>query len=254
MKVAAVQHAIVWEDREATLRHVQPLVAKAVASGAELVVLPEMFAVGFSMATERIAEPPDGPTTTWLVEQASTTGAWLCGSVPITPAGAARARNTLVLAGPNGAVLRYEKRHPFSYGGEHDHYAAGDDAPTFDVAGLRVSPAVCYDLRFADQFWAQAVETDCYVVVANWPVARRSHWRTLLQARAVENQAYVVGVNRVGRSGDGLDHAGDSLVVDPTGELLVDAGEHEGVALADVDPACVADVRVRLPFLRDRRV
>jgi predicted amidohydrolase len=253
VKVAAVQHDIVWEDRDATLARVAPLVASVVEAGADLVVLPEMFAVGFSMATERIAEPVDGPTAIWLGDQAASHGVWVCGSVPEHAEGAERPSNTFVLAGPAGQRHRYRKRHPFTYAGESDHYDAGDDSVTVDVDGVRVTPAVCYDLRFADQFWDRAADTDCYVVVANWPSPRRLHWRTLLQARAIENQAYVVGVNRVGPAGDGLAHVGDSLVLDPMGAVLADAGHAEGCVLAVIDPVVVAETRARLPFMADRR-
>ena len=149
---------------------------------------------------------------------------------------------------------RYRKIHPFSYSGEHERYQAGDVFLSLDVDGVRCSFFVCYDLRFADEFWQLAPGTDCYVVPANWPAARREHWRALLLARAIENQAYVVGVNRVGRGGR-LDYAGDSMIVGPFGELLAD-GAHAGesVLVADVDPAHVTSVCAEFPFLADRRV
>jgi predicted amidohydrolase len=252
MRVAAIQHDIAWEDRDTTLAGVAPMVATAAAEGADLVVLPEMFAVGFTMQADRVAEPPDGPTTAWLRQQASTHDVWIGGSIPVQPPGAPRPRNTFTLAGPDGTVHRYEKRHPFSYAGEHEHYDAGTAALTVAVDGLRLTPTVCYDLRFADQYWTEASTTDCYLVVANWPSPRRHHWRALLVARAIENQAYVVGVNRVGVDGNGLQHAGDSMIVDPLGEVLADAGDAAGVITADIDAAAVADVRARLPFLDDR--
>jgi predicted amidohydrolase len=150
-------------------------------------------------------------------------------------------------------VHRYRKIHPFSYSGEHERYDAGDQLTTVDVDGVRCSLFVCYDLRFADEFWAVADRTDCYLVPANWPAARREHWRTLLRARAIENQAYVVGVNRVGEGG-GLAYAGDSAIIGPFGEELADGADAgEAVLLADVDPAHVAEVRARYPFLSDRR-
>lgn len=253
LRVAAVQHAIAWEDRAATLPALEARIAEAAGAGARLVVLTEMFAVGFSMATERIAEGPDGPTSAWLTDQAARHSIWIGGSVPIALPGAERPRNTFVLAAHDGAVHTYAKRHPFGYGGEADHYEAGDEVVTIDVDGVRVSPAICYDLRFADQFWGQAPVTDCYVVVANWPAARQHHWRSLLVARAIENQAYVVGVNRVGSDGNGLGHAGGSLIVDPLGDVIADGGDSETVITADVDPAIVTDVRDRFPFLADRR-
>src|SRR4051812_18103267 len=132
------------------------------------------------------------------------------------------------------------------------HSAPGRDRLTVDVDGVRVSPFVCYDLRFADAFWPIAERTDVYLVVASWPHTRREHWRTLLRARAIENQAYVVGVNRVG-SGGGLDYAGDSCIIDPMGDVLVSGAGVETVLVADIDPAEVAKVRSELPFMADRR-
>jgi predicted amidohydrolase len=177
---------------------------------------------------------------------------WVCGSVAERPAGAAQPYNQLVVASPAGEVQRYAKVHPFSYGREHEHYAAGESSLTLTVEGVRVTPLVCYDLRFAYAFWDVAVGTDCYVVVANWPAARRTHWQVLLRARAIENQAYVVGVNRVGHGGK-LDYAGDSVVFDPFGEPVAIAGDGEQLVCADVDAAVVATTRAEFPFLADRR-
>lgn len=257
MRVAAIQHDIMWEDREATLRHLAPQVAAAAATGARLVSLTEMFPTGFSMRTHHTAEPEDGPTVRWMTEQAARHQVWLAGSVATQVAGDERASNTLLLIAPDGTVHRYRKIHPFTYAGEHERFVAGDRFVTVDVEGVGVTLFVCYDLRFADEFWGLAPHTDCYVVVANWPAPRRDHWRVLLRARAIENQAYVVGVNRVG-SGGGLDYAGDSAVVGPFGEELAVAPDTgavgtETVLVADADPAHVADVRARYPFLADRR-
>ena len=252
LAVALVQHDIVWEDRDATLARVEPVVRAAVADGAELVLLPEMFAVGFSMATETTAEPVGGPTSQWLVRLAAELGVWIGGSVPERSATDERPTNTFVLAGAAGEVHRYAKVHPFSFSGEDQHFAPGHEPITVEVGPLRLSPAVCYDLRFADQFWAQAPATDCYAVIANWPAARATHWRALLVARAIENQAWVLGVNRVGPAGDGLAHAGGSIVVDPFGEVVAEAGDQPTVLTAVVDAERVRDVRARYPFLADR--
>ena len=252
MKVAGVQHDVVWEDRAATLARLEPQLAAAAGAGARLVVLTEMFPVGFSMEPERLAEPEGGPSTEFLRARAAGLGVWLAGSVPINPAGGGRPVNRFLLAGPSGELDHYDKLHPFTYSGEHDHYAAGTQRVALTVEGVRITPFVCYDLRFADEFWAVASETDCYVVVANWPAARRTHWQTLLVARAIENQAYVVGVNRVGEGG-GLTYAGDSRIVDPLGEVLAAGAGGETILLAEVDPAVVAETRRRYPFLTDRR-
>jgi predicted amidohydrolase len=252
IRVAGVQHDIVWEDRDANFARLAPQIAAAAGAGARLVALTEMFSTGFSMDAERVAEPAGGPSATFLAEQAAAHGVWVCGSVPERDPGATKPANRLLLAGPDGTVHRYDKIHPFSYAGEQEHYAAGTALVTVPVDDVAVSLFVCYDLRFADEFWAVADRTDLYVVVANWPEGRRLHWQTLLRARAIENQAYVLGVNRVGMGGK-LTYAGDSCVIDPMGELLASGAGTETLVLADVDPEVVRATRKRFPFLADRR-
>jgi predicted amidohydrolase len=253
VKVAGIQHDIVWEDRDANFARLDAPIGAAIDAGARLVVLSEMFSTGFSMDTARVAEPHDGPSAHFLVEQATRRGAWVCGSAPEVQPGDDRPSNVLLLAAPDGAIARYRKLHPFSYGREHEHYAAGDDTVIVDVEGVRCALFVCYDLRFANVFWTLAPDTDCYLIPANWPAARRDHWRTLLRARAIENQAYVVGVNRVGRGGK-LDYVGDTAAIGPFGDELAEAaGAGETTIVADVDPAHVAEVRAKYPFLTDRR-
>lgn len=251
MRVAGIQVDTAWEDVPTNLERLSPWVASAAHAGARLVVLTEMFSTGFSMHTDRTAEPPDGPSVTWLAAQAEEHAIWIAGSVPELPDDGERPFNTLVLVAPDGAQHRYRKIHPFTYSGEHEHFRAGDARLTVDVEGCRTTFAVCYDLRFADQFWADAATTDLYVVPANWPAARRAHWTTLLQARAIENQAWVLGVNRVGKGGK-LDYAGDSLLVDPLGEVRASAARGESMVLGDVDPGFATEVRERFPFLQDR--
>ena len=260
MRFAVVQHDIVWEDRAANFARLAPQVARAAGAGAEFVLLSETFSTGFSM-TPGIGEPEGGPSARFLLEQAAEHGVWVAGSCPeVAPdAGgvggddAELPYNSFVLAGPDGTVHRYRKLHPFTHGGEHERFRAGEKPVTVEVGGLRVTPFICYDLRFADVFWSAALDTDVYLVTANWPAARRLHWQTLLQARAIENQAYVVGCNRVGTAGDGTEHTGDSRIVSPMGELLATAAGVETVLVADVDPAEVAATRQRLQFIADRR-
>ena len=251
MKLAAIQHDISWEDPESTRKRLVPLIAQAASAEARLIAVTEMYATGFSMRPERVAEEEGGPNEQFLIDQAGEHGVWLVGSIAQwAPSG--RARNVAVLAAPDGTVYRYAKIHPFSYAGEHEHYEAGTEFLTVDIEGLRTSIFVCYDLRFADEFWALAADTDLYVVVANWPEPRREHWRTLLRARAIENQAYVLGVNRVGAAKD-LNHTGDSAIVDPLGRTLAEASMGEAVLVADAASEQVAQVRESLPFMRDRR-
>jgi len=252
VKVAAIQHDIVWEDAVSTRKQVEPMIASAAAAGARIICLTEMYATGFSMRPERIAEDEGGPNEQFLLEQAREHDAWLVASIAQWGTDR-RARNNAVLATPDGRVFRYAKIHPFSYSGEHEHYAAGDSFLTVEIDGLRVSVFVCYDLRFADEFWARALETDMYVIPANWPQPRHEHWRALLRARAIENQAYVLGVNRVGTVKT-LVYSGDSAVIDPLGRTLAEASVAAGVLVAEVDAAEVARVRAEFPFLADRRV
>ncbi|MEM7353836.1 MAG: nitrilase-related carbon-nitrogen hydrolase [Acidobacteriota bacterium] len=252
MKIAALQSDIAWEDPQANFAAARSWIAAAATAGARLVVLPEMYSYGFSMATERIREPVDGPSTRFLIDEAARHGLWLAGSLPERPAGADRPYNTLVVAGPAGEIHRYRKIHPFSYAGEHEHYLPGDNFVTVEIEGVRCTLFVCYDLRFADEFWATAESTDCYLVVANWPATRRHHWMSLLLARAIENQAYVVGVNRVGEGGK-LRYTGDSRIIDPMGEILAAGACGESLLVADIDPAMVRETREQLPFMRDRR-
>ncbi len=256
MKVAAVQHDIVWNDRQANFDRLAPRIRDAAACGAELVVLTETFSTGFVVDVADIGEPEGGPSAQFLAAQAAEHGVWVVRHAARRSrrcrAGDRRPFNSFVFAGPDGTTHRYRKIHSFTYGGEPKHFRAGDELTTFTIAGARVTPLVCYDLRFADEFWQRAVDTDVYIVTANWPAPRRLHWQSLLQARAIENLAYVVGCNRVG-SGGGLDYAGDSRVVDPLGELLATAAGDETTLLATIDPDRVADVRARFGFLDDRR-
>jgi omega-amidase len=252
VKVAAVQHDIAWEDRDATFARLRPQIAAAAGAGARIVLLTEMFSTGFSMRTDRTAEPEGGPSSQFLAAEAAAHGVWLGGSCPEVAAPGERPYNTFVLAGPDGTQHRYRKIHRFAYGGEDRSFSAGDKRVTVEVEGVRVSLFVCYDLRFADDWWTVAPDTDAYLCVANWPDTRRRHWQALLVARAVENQAYVIGCNRVGRGGGKLDYAGDSAVIDPMGEVLASGAGTEALLVADIDPARVAAVRAEFPFLADR--
>ena len=256
VRVAAIQHDIVWNDRSANVDHLTPMIAGAVASGARVVLLTETFSTGFSFDTPGIAEPEGGPSSQFLRKMATTHGVWVGGScpeiAPDVPPDDQRPSNVFVLVAPDGTEHRYGKIHPFSHADEERYVRAGTEFVTVDIDGLRCSLFVCYDLRFADEFWALAHQSDAYFVVANWPAKRRLHWSTLLRARAIENQAYVIGVNRVG-SGGGLDYSGDSAIIDPLGEVLATGAGGETILIADLDPAHVATTRDHFRFLQDRR-
>jgi len=250
LRLSLVQMDLAWEDPAENHRRAERHLREAASRGAKLALLPEMFSTGFSMEPDRIAQPPGGLSEQFLVEQAAALGLTILASVP--QKGDARPRNVALLVSPQGAVTRYAKIHPFSFAGEHLHYEAGDRVVTAEVEGVRVTPLVCYDLRFPEPFRVAARDTDLFCVVANWPEPRREHWRTLLRARAIENQSFVAGVNRTG-DGGGAHYVGDSVVVGPLGDTLVEGGADEAVLVCDVDTSFVARLRGRFPALEDIR-
>jgi predicted amidohydrolase len=261
LRVAAIQHDIVWNDRDANFERLAPMIGNAAVAGARLVILSETFSTGFGFGIAGFrAEPFGGASSQFLTAQAQTHGVWVGGSCPEidphAPVDDQRPSNCFVIAGPDGTQHRYRKVHPFSHSGENLHVRPGDELVTVDIEGLRVSMFVCYDLRFANEFWELAPTTDVYLVAAHWPERRREHWIALLHARAIENQAYVVGVNRVGQAPgeEGtLVYSGDSRIVDPLGRVVASASCVETMLLADVSSSVVATTRSTYRFLDDRR-
>lgn len=250
MRVAGVQLDIAWEDVAANLEAARERIARAASGGARVIVLPEMFATGFTMDASAAAAAHDR-TRAAITAAAEEHSVWIMAGLvePATP----RPFNLCLVAAPDGAeALRYRKIHPFSLAGEHEHYAGGEALETLDVEGVRVTPLICYDLRFPEPFRIAATDTDVFCVIANWPAKRGHAWRALLRARAIENQCFVVGVNRCG-DGDGHHYSGDSAIVDPLGEELASASEDEALVCADVSADRVAEVRRRFGFLDDRR-
>ena len=256
-----VQADLAWEDPEANFDHFEGLLAarddaRAAEGGpvADLVVLPEMFATGFTMRPARLAPDVGQRAEAWLARQAAARGAWMCASTPYRRPGDGAWANRMLLVSPRGRAVYYDKRHRFAMAGEREAYAPGSERPVVaEVRGWRVLLQVCYDLRFP--VFSRNVGGDAYdaaVYVANWPTPRREHWRALLRARAIENQAYVVGVNRVGTDGAGLGYSGDSLAVGPDGALDLDlAGANDRVATARWDASYLRAYRNKLPFGRD---
>ncbi|WP_166360092.1 amidohydrolase [Pseudomonas akapageensis] len=243
LNVALVQTTLAWHDRVANLQHFEQLIEQA--SGADLIILPEMFTTGFSMESEHLAEPESGPTSKWLRAQAKKLDAVVTGSIIIQTADGSY-RNRLLWAAPDGELLHYDKRHLFRMAGEHKHYTAGDQQVQFDLKGWRIRPLICYDLRFP--VWSRdAQDTDLLIYTANWPGARRLHWNRLLPARAIENLCYVAAVNRVGTDGKGFAYTGDSQVLDFQGESLLSVGEGDGVFQVCLSGAELAAYRTRFP-------
>lgn len=250
MIVAGLQLDVSWENPPENFERVEHLALPAVQAGARLLVLPEMFATGFSMASERVSgHAPE--ILEFLAGLASRHGVWVLGGY--AEHGVPRPHNACALFDPQGdQALLYHKIHPFSLANEPEHYAAGNALATQAVEGVRVTPLICYDLRFPEVFRVVADATDLYIVIASWPAPRREAWRLLLRARAVENQAFVLGVNRVG-DGDGLHYSGDSALLDPMGQELAAAAEQPAVILGDVDSEAVAAGRRQFSFLADKK-
>jgi len=252
MKVAAIQMDLAWEQPDRNYQRAGAAIADAAQRGAILAVLPEMFATGFSMAAAATAEPVDGRTHRFLSETARRHRIHLIATASVNRDG--RPQNVALHYGPRGEQLAFQpKIHPFSFAGEDRHFAPGSALVISAVHDFHVGLAVCYDLRFPELFRALAFRGATLLVVpANWPVERVGVWRHLLVARAIENQCFVIGVNRVGQGGD-LSYNGYSAIVDPLGAVLGTARDNEAVLCVDIDPGLLTRVRMDFPFLRDAR-
>lgn len=253
MKVIGIQPDVVWEDKPANHAKVRSMIEKAEPQPGTLVVLPEMFATGFSMNVAAIQDSDTNATQEFLAQTAAEFRIYLLGGV-VTKHPNGRGINQSVMYSANGReVARYSKLHPFTLGGESDHYVAGESLCLFDLEGFKVASFICYDLRFPEIFRAAVKRgADIYTVIASWPVAREEHWTTLLRARAIENQAYVIGVNRFG-SDPKFFHPGRSLIVHPSGNVLADGGREECVIRAELSREELVKYRRELPFLNDMR-
>ena len=248
-RVTLVQQPLVWQDAGANRAHFAKILAP-LAGTTDLVVLPEMFTTGFTMEPEIHAEAADGETRAWLLAQASALDAVVGGSVAVNDHG--RYFNRFMLAMPGGLTYWYDKRHLFRMAGEHRHFEAGDHALIVEWRGARLCPLVCYDLRFP--VWSRRrpeLEYDIAIYTANWPAARRFAWSALLRARAIENQAYCIGVNRVGDDGKGVAHAGDSVVNDFTGQPLVELNDSAQVITVPLDLERLREWRDKFPAQLD---
>lgn len=259
LRFTLIQTSLHWEDKSSNLRMLEEKI-RAIGEKTEVVVLPEMFSTGFSMKPEMLAETMEGETLQWMKRIAGEKKVILTGSLIIEEGG--NYYNRLVWMLPNGQCGYYDKRHRFAFAGEDQHYTAGTKRVIASVKGWRVNLQVCYDLRFP--VWArqsplhpvergggEEAEYDLLLYVANWPERRSHAWKTLLQARAIENQCYVIGVNRVGNDGNGIYHSGDSMVVDPLGEVLYTKKDEEAIHTIMLDKTHLQTIREKLPFLRD---
>jgi len=248
-----VQPELRWEDHAENRQHLESMIAKAYSNstgrtGAGVVFLPETFTTGFLGDQGQDAESMDGETVSWMKAMAGKHDAAIGGSVVIEEAG--QRFNRFLLVTPTGKVSAYDKRHLFAFQGEDRKYAPGKKRVVVDYEGWRICLQVCYDLRFPA--WCRVRDDyDLLVFVANWPEKRANAWCSLLRARAIENQSYVVGVNRVGVDGRGLNYRGDTLAFDPLGEELLNLGDEAGSGFAQLDLEKLRKIRTELPFLAD---
>ena len=253
-----IQTALQWEDKKANLAALEEKIL-SVKEKTQVVLLPEMFSTGFSMNAEALGETMEGEAVTWMRRIAEKKRVAIAGSLIIKEEDAYY--NRLVWMLPNGKMGIYNKRHLFAYAGEHEHYTPGNQRFIASVNGWKINLLVCYDLRFP--VWSRQVvarnnegiaiepEFDILVYVANWPERRSHAWKTLLQARAIENQCFVIGVNRVGEDGNGIYHSGDSAVINPLGEVLYSKAHDEDVFTITLEKEMLDKVREKLPFWRD---
>lgn len=262
LTITTIQSNLIWEDKPANLRLLEQKII-GIEEKTEIVVLPEMFSTGFSMKPELLAETMDGETVEWMKRVSRENSIVLTGSIMIKEDG--KYFNRLIWMLPNGQYGHYDKRHLFAYGEEDKHYSPGNKRLIASVKGWKINLLVCYDLRFP--VWARQAPTqppeqgtsttpttaeyDVLIYVANWPERRSHAWKTLLCARAIENQCYVVGVNRVGTDAKNILYSGNSLVIDPLGQVLYHMADEEDVNTITLQKEKLEDVRSKFPFWKD---
>ena len=252
LTITTIQSNLIWEEKSANLRLLEQKIIN-IEEKTEIVVLPEMFSTGFSMKPEMLAETMDGETVEWMKRVSRENSIVLTGSIMIKEDG--NYFNRLIWMLPNGQYGHYDKRHLFAFGEEDKHYSPGSKRLIASVKGWKINLLVCYDLRFP--VWARqkkseaGAEYDVLIYVANWPERRSHAWKTLLCARAIENQCYVVGVNRVGTDAKNILYSGNSLVIDPLGQVLYHMADDEDVNTITLQKEMLEDVRSKFPFWKD---
>jgi len=260
LTITIVQTQLSWENKEDNLRLLSEKIM-GINQKTEIIILPEMFSTGFSMNPGILAEKMDGPTVDWMKKIAGEKKIILAGSIIIKEdeESGSRYYNRLIWMLPNGQYGYYDKRHLFAYAGEDEKYSSGNKRLIASVKGWKINLLVCYDLRFP--VWSRqnhpqpgeagSHEYDLLIYVANWPERRNHAWKTLLQARAIENQCYVAGANRIGIDGNNIVYSGDSMIIDPLGEVLYDGPNKEDIFTYTLHKEKLEDVRMKFPFWKD---
>jgi omega-amidase len=252
LTITIIQTKLCWEDKKSNLKMIEEKIM-SLKDKTEIVVLPEMFTTGFSMDPKRLAETMEGETVQWMKKIAAEKKIIITGSAIIKEN--ENYYNRLLWMLPNGQYGIYDKRHRFGYAGEDEEFSPGNKRLIASAKGWKINLLVCYDLRFPvwsrQQATSGELEYDLLIYVANWPERRAHAWRTLLQARAIENQCYVVGVNRVGDDGNNIHYSGESMVVDPLGEVLYTKKEEEDIFTITLNKLQLDSIRTKLPFWKD---
>ncbi len=247
LTVGLVQFDIEWEDPTTNRKRIEHLLGDNTSF--DLLILPEMWSTGFTMQPEKVAEDANGPSLQWMRQQAKNRNTAISGSLSI--AVDQQYYNRWYCAFPDGRIAHYDKKHLFSYSRENEHYTPGHGKMIVEINGWRIMPVICYDLRFPA--WCRNTDDyDLLVVVANWPAPRIHHWDALIKARAIENQAYVVAVNRIGTDINALKYNGHSQVIDMNGQELLSPDVHEGVESITLNKDILSAYRIQYPFLNDR--
>jgi len=254
MKIALIQLNIIWESKKANCDNAELFAKKAFDEGCDLMVLPEMFSTGFSMNVSTLTEDKDGETAMVLSSLAKQYYVNIIAGFTVKDFDGKMGRNMAVVFDRNGdRIAEYTKLHPFSYAGEDQYYIAGSAPVIFNIDRMKASIFICYDLRFPEIFRIVAKHVQAIFIIANWPASRKDHWETLLKARAIENQCFVIGVNRTGKDGNGIDYPGASCVYSPLGNKICSGDEKEEFVTCEIDLNEVNEVRTRFPFLKDMR-
>ena len=254
MKVALIQLDIAWEDRRKNYEKAEFFAKKAAGEKCDIIVFPEMFNTGFSMNLAAIADEGIGETTSVLSDIAKKNEINLIAGFPMKSPAEEKGRNLAVVYDRTGMLTAtYTKIHPFCLAEEGKYYLAGENVTTFEIDGITASVFICYDLRFPEVFRKIAKQVKIIFVIANWPTSRSTHWETLLEARSIENQCFVIGVNRTGTDENGIIYPGASRVYDPQGHIRCKGNDRDEYVVCKFDPSEVDKVRADYPFLKDMR-
>lgn len=247
VQIAFVQFDIAWENPEQNVTHINRLLDSYTGPNFDVLILPETWSTGFTMSKN--AHQAEDTAKAFMQKLATTYQCQVIGGVAAKIP--ENQENRCYLFGPNEQPEYYVKNRTFNFNGEHLFFQAGSQPQTWQVGDFRLSPLICYDLRFPELARRVAKQSDGLLYIANWPSVREHHWRSLAIARAIENQCFVVTVNRIGKDGKGLEHPGSSLVIDPLGNILLDAQSQSGVFSINLDAQITSQVRQKWPFLSD---